>query len=92
MAMDTAGGYGPVNVTLGTGDTFRADVNLYTARDGDHLAGAVHVAPQLEHKFNDGDTVTLDTGTASGQFTVTGTVLLAGPKAGCFVQVGGGWT
>jgi len=48
--------------------------------------------PQFESRFNDGDTVILNTGLESGQFTVTGTLLIAGPKAGCFAQVGGDWT
>ena len=93
MAMDSTGGYdGAVTVVLATGDTLSAEVNLYQARDGDGLVGAVHVPPQFESMFNDGDTVTLDTDSESGQFTVTGTVLIAGPKAGCFAQVGGDWT
>jgi hypothetical protein len=36
--------------------------------------------------------VILNTGSESGQFTVTGTVLIAGPEVGCFAQVGGDWT
>ena len=74
------------------GDTLSAEVNLYRSRDGDGLVGAVHVPPQFESRFNDGDTVILNTGSESGQFTVTGTVLIAGPEVGCFAQVGGDWT
>jgi len=93
MTMDSAGGYdGPADVVLATGDTLSAEVNLYRSRDGDGLVGAVHVPPQFESRFNDGDTVILNTGLESGQFTVTGTLLIAGPKAGCFAQVGGDWT
>jgi hypothetical protein len=92
--MDSAGGYdGPVDVVLGEGTALRADVNLYQARDGDGLVGAVHVPPQFEHMFADGDQVTLRTPGESGTFAVTGVVIVGGPKAACFVQVGseGGW-
>jgi hypothetical protein len=90
MGMD---GYnGPADVTLATGDHVGAEVNLHQARDGEHLSGAINVPPQFEHKFNDGDTVTVSAGEESGEFKVTGTVLFAGPKAGCFAVVKGDWS
>ena len=92
MGMDTAGGYdGQADVVLAEGTTLGAEVNLRQAPGGDGLVGAVCVPPQFEHKFADGDQVTVNTAAGSGEFTVTGTVLFAGPKAGCFAVVKGGW-
>jgi len=87
MGMDSSGGYdGPADVVLATGDHIAAQVNLL-GRDGG-LTGAVHAPPQMEHKFADGDQITLNTAGGSGTFQVTGVVLVGGPKAACFVQVG----
>lgn len=67
-------------------------MNLHQARDGHGLVGFVHLAPQMEHLFADHDTLTLNVGEETGQFTVTGTILPGGQHAGCYLQVAGeGW-
>jgi hypothetical protein len=48
----------------------------------------VNVGPQHEHRFDDGDHITVHTASGSGQFQVTGTVLLAGQHAALFIQAG----
>jgi hypothetical protein len=93
MGMDSAGGYdGAVQVTTANGTHLAAQATLHQARDGDGLVGFVHLAPQMEHLFADNDTVTVNVGQETGQFTVMGTILLGGQHAGCHVQVAGdGW-
>jgi hypothetical protein len=92
MGMDSAGGFdGAADVVLATGDHLAAQVNLL-GKDGDGVSGFVHLGPQLEHLFADHDKVTLNAGGETGQFTVTGSVLLGGGQhAGFHVQVAGDW-
>jgi hypothetical protein len=83
-----ANGYdGPAQCVTADGTTLAATVNLHRPSDGTGLVGAAFVAPQFESKFADGDQITVTTAETTGTFEVVGSVLVAGQKAGCFVQV-----